>query len=299
MTERRPFTWKSNDGLSIAAADYPAISGDALPLVCLPGLTRSARDFEALARRISQGPIAPRRVFAISFRGRGASDYDPDWNHYSPLVEMEDVRIGLEAAGIERCHILGTSRGGMVATMLASGNPGRVASLIFNDIGPVIEARGLEFIRDYMGKPVVPASWDEAAATLKERHSARFTALSDADWMHFARQTYRDENGAPALDFDENLGRTMDGVDFGKDLPDLWPVYDALPAIPILVIRGENSNILSEKTVAEMIARRPTTELMTVANEGHAPLLWKTEEADHIAEFLQRADERAATAGTA
>ncbi len=290
-TNWRPFVCSSNDGIRIVARDYrPLQAPVGLPLVCLPGLTRNGADFDALATRFSSDPSVPRRVLAIDFRGRGLSDRDPDWSHYAPPVEMEDVCTVLDAAGITRCHALGTSRGGIVGMMLAALDPARIASLVLNDLGPVIECAGMRRIAAVLRAPHLPATWQETAAALHASYRTMFPTMTFEDWMRFARQTHHEENGRPVLSYDPALGQTLDALDLDDARTVLWPLFETLEEVPVLAIRGENSDILSAETFAEMQARRPDMTAVTSPHEGHAPLLWDGPAPEAIKAFLARWD---------
>lgn len=283
----QPLTFQSTDGLELFARDYrPAGAGAALPLVCLPGLTRNSADFNALAARLSSHTARPRRVLALDFRGRGLSAHDSDWTHYAPPVEMEDVCALLDEAGLQRCHILGTSRGGIVGMMLAALDPGRIASLVLNDLGPVLELDGLKRICAYAVDPVAPPSWQAAEDVLRQRNGAAFSALDAIDWARFARQIFLDAAGKPALAYDPALGKTLTALDLDNPLGTLWPLFDALSSLPVMGIRGENSDLLAPETFAEMQRRRPDMVALSVAGQGHAPLLWDAPTTDAIAAFL-------------
>lgn len=272
--------WSALDGTRLAATvhDPDSSAGDAadLPVLCLPGLTRNGRDFAVLAAALAGDPVRPRRVIAVDFRGRGLSGW-ADPTTYRPDVEATDVIAGLDALGIAKAAVIGTSRGGIVTMVLAAAAGERIGPVVLNDIGPVIERAGLVAIRDRMhlmlGAP--PAGdWAEAVAALRATMGSAFTALSDDDWTAVARQLMRaDAGGRPVLDYDPRLFDAFADFDPAVGIAPFWPAYEALDGRPLLVIRGENSDLLSEETVDEMLARLPHTDIWTVPGEGHAPLL--------------------------
>jgi pimeloyl-ACP methyl ester carboxylesterase len=284
------FFYQSADGLRLHAQIYGGHLSGHLPVICLPGLTRNARDFHELALYLSRDAKTPRKVVAFDYRGRGQSAYDPDWKKYDIGTEANDILTGLEKLGITRAVFIGTSRGGLIVHVLAALRPEILAATVLNDIGPVLEAAGLRHIKDYLGKAPRPATFAEAATAQKLAHGAAFPSLSDADWERMARAIYREDGGTLVPDFDLALLNGLMATDLSKPLPDLWPQFDALSATPLLVIRGENSLLLSGKTVEEMANRHPNLEAITVAGQGHAPFLETGELPARIVAFLDRAD---------
>jgi pimeloyl-ACP methyl ester carboxylesterase len=265
----------STDGLRLYARIYQPTGGepDRMPVVCLPGLTRNARDFHELALILSQDAAFPRRVIALDYRGRGLSDRDDNKANYNLAVECSDVIAACAAFGIDRAIFIGTSRGGLILHLLAAMKPELLAGVILNDIGPVIEVAGLMAIRDYLNRDRRPRSWSEAVDILKENHGAAFTALGLTDWKGMAHAIYREQNGVPVADYDPAIAEQLRTVDFSNPLPDLWPQFESLRSVPLLVIRGENSNLLSRQTTDEMMKRHPGTVQITAKGQGHAPLL--------------------------
>lgn len=289
----REITYDAPDGLKLYARVYePAREVDSLPLVCLPGLTRNARDFHELALALASHATTPRRVISFDYRGRGMSAYDPDWSHYNIATEAGDVIAGLAHLGIGRAIILGTSRGGLVIHMLAVVAPQLLAGVILNDIGPELALEGLIEIGQYLSSPREPKTWAEAAELQWTVHGAAFPALSRADCERFARAIYRERDGVIVPDYDQNLLRTMDGVDLTQKLPDLWAQFDLLAELPLLVIRGENTKLLAPETVEEMTRRHPALQVINVAGQGHAPLLETGQLPELIAAFVAGVDLR-------
>ena len=286
--ETRIVEWFATDGTRLAATLRGPVEGATLPVLLLPGLTRNGRDFARLAEALSGDPDRPRLTVAMDFRGRGLSGR-ADPATYRPDVEAQDVLAGLDRLGIGQAAIVGTSRGGIVAMILAATAGGRVGPVVLNDIGPVIELTGLVAIRDRMGTMLgdPPADWASAVADLKAVMAARFTAMSDDDWRAFAYQMYReDEAGRPVLDYDPALLRAFAGFDPKTGLAPLWPVFEALGQRPVLAVRGENSDLLSEATLTEMQVRLPQLQIHRVPDEGHAPLLRDRPTIRRIAGFL-------------
>lgn len=185
---------------------------------------------------------------------------------------MTDVFDGMAALGIPRAAFVGTSRGGIIGMLMGVERPGTVAGLVLNDVGPAIEARGLVRIKTYVGGTPTPDDWKDAARIQRRLHGGQFTAWNDADWDHFARLTYAEENDRPSRDYDPALAATFAGVEFDQPVPTLWDAFGALNATPVLVVRGANSDLLSADTVARMSAQ-PNVETLTIPDEGHPPLL--------------------------
>jgi pimeloyl-ACP methyl ester carboxylesterase len=282
----RDFHYTSDDGLSLFARDYGDTLSPWLPVVCLPGLTRSSRDFHPLAMHLSVHRHRPRRIVAFDYRGRGRSEWDKNPAGYNPLTEMADVFAGMAAMGIPRAVVVGTSRGGILGMLMGVERPATVAGLVLNDIGPVIEARGLARIKAYVGRTPTPDDWADAAQIQRRLHGGQFTEWDDAAWDYFTRLTYRDEDGHPVADYDPELAGTLDGVDLDRPIPSLWDEFGALKGIPILSIRGANSDLLSAETAAAMSAAHPHVETVTVANEGHPPLLRRGHLLTRISAFI-------------
>ena len=276
------------DGLRLAVRHYPARGSTRRPALCLPGLTRNARDFDALARHLSATGPAARDVFTLDARGRGGSDHDSDPANYNLLTEMHDVIDMMIAHGLAGSDLIGTSRGGLVTMLLAAAQPSFLAAAVLNDIGPVLERAGLERIAGYVGKAAPPTTWSEAAAAVRRIDGAFFPGLTDGAWEAIARQRFNDAGGRPVASYDPRLATTISIPD--GPLPQLWPQFGALAHVPVQIIRGENSDLLSAETVEEMRRRHPRTQAITVPRQGHAPLLDDAPTMDAIARFLAAAD---------
>jgi pimeloyl-ACP methyl ester carboxylesterase len=276
------------DGLRLHARCYGARSAPGVPVVCLPGLARTAADFEALAAALANDAENPRRVIALDYRGRGLSDYDRDPANYNFHTELADVLAAVTALDCAPAIFVGTSRGGILAMLLAAVRPAAIAGVVLNDIGPVIEPKGLMRIKGYVGKLPQPKSFEEGAEILRRLFDAQFPKLTHDDWLVSARRTFKQENGALVPAYDVKLAKTMEGVDFERPLPPLWKEFDALAHVPLMVVRGEHSDILSAATVEAMRARRAALESLDVADQGHAPLLAEPDTIARIAGFAKR-----------
>jgi pimeloyl-ACP methyl ester carboxylesterase len=287
LTGPRDLYYASGDGLRLHVAEYGHRVSPWLPVVCIPGLSRSARDFHDLALRLSTHPERPRRVLAFDLRGRGKSEWDADIGHYTPLVEMQDVLDGMAALSVDRAVIVGTSRGGLIAMLMGVARPSVIAGVVLNDVGPALEARGLARLKTYIGRTPAPDDWEDAAHILRRLHGHQFTAFVDDDWRKFARMTWRDDDDAlPVGDYDPALARTFDGIEFDQPLPSLWREFGALAAKPVLAIRGANSDILSPATLDRMAAEHPRFESVVLEGQGHAPLLIHEPILRRVADFV-------------
>lgn len=291
-TPHRPFRFFSRDGLLLAGRDYsPTRPGDRRPVVCLPGLTRNARDFEPAVKRLvaGGGDTPARRCVTFDFRGRGASQYDEDPSRYTPLVELDDTLVGLDGLGIDRFTAFGTSRGGIVTMLCGLVAPGRVATAVLNDIGAVIELAGLLRIKGYVGRPLPDnVEWDELVAAIAHVNRAEFPRLDEAGFARFARRLFRDVGGRPAMDYDPALARGLAAVTPETPMPDLWAAFDSLVGVPTLVVRGALSDLLTPATVAAMAERHAGLATLDVPDEGHAPLFDDDTSLDGLVAFLDR-----------
>ena len=271
------------DGVRLHTRDY---GGDAThpPLVCLPGLTRNARDFARLAERLS----GDRRVLCLEFRGRGESGRAEDWPSYAPATYAADVRTMLAALKVERFVAVGTSLGGIVAMMLGHADPQRLAGVVLNDVGPTIETAGLQRIRGYVGRASSHPTWLHAARAVAEGHRGAYPDWRMEDWLAMAKRLYRlTEKGKIVLDYYLRIAEPFK-VAGGEAPPDLWAALDALADTPVLIVRGERSDVLAGATAAEMVARLHRVELVTVPRVGHAPTLDEPEAVAGIERLLVR-----------
>lgn len=276
----------AQDGLRLFVREYGTRGERSLPVVCLPGLSRNGGDFHEIATALVADARQARQVVTIDSRGRGRSDYDRDAENYSFPVELSDVLSVLTAREIGRAIFLGTSRGGVLAMLLGAVRPGVIAGVILNDIGPVIEPKGLLRIRSYVGKLPVPRSLTEGADILRRIGNAQFPKFGAADWLRQARLTWKAVEGKLVPDYDPKLTATLSGLDLEQPLPPLWAQFDSLAPMPLMVVRGDNSDILSAATVDAMRARRLDIDVLDVPDQGHAPTLAEPETIARIAAFI-------------
>jgi pimeloyl-ACP methyl ester carboxylesterase len=189
-------------------------------------------------------------------------------------MEATDALAAATALGIERAIVVGTSRGGIIAMILGTLRAGLVAGVVLIDIGPVIEGTGLLRIKGALAALSRPLrNWDDAADLLRSNAGERFSAVTDAEWHALARATFGETPAGLTPLFDRKLLRTLDDLDVTRPIPALWRVFASLARVPLLVVRGENSDVLSSRTLEEMRARHSHLEDVTVPGQGHAPLL--------------------------
>ena len=281
-TDANAHYFKTRDGLNIFYRDFSA-QKDGTPVICLPGLTRNSRDFDEIAKYVSDR----RRVLTIDFRGRGFSDHDPNWQNYHPGTYVDDVWTLLEQLDIPQVIVVGTSLGGLCAMTMAAQHGDRVAGVVMNDIGPEINPAGMARIQEYTGRLPPVTSWEDATAQVKEVYGKWLPGITDEGFMALARRGFREnEQGVPVLDIDNNIGRAVREV--GAQKGDPWALFDALLDTPVTLLWGTMSDILTADIVDRMKARKPDLEVVPVANRGHVPLLDEPECLAAIDAFLER-----------
>jgi pimeloyl-ACP methyl ester carboxylesterase len=276
----------SHDGLRLHISAYGARTATNVPVVCLPGLARTGADFEALATALAGDLERPRYVVTIDYRGRGRSDYDRNPFNYNLATELADLLAVLTALDIGPAVFVGTSRGGILAMLLASARPTAIAGVVLNDIGPVIEVQGLARIKSYVGNLPEPKSFTDGAGILRRLFASQFPKLSEDDWIAFSKRAFKEQDGRLLPTYDARIARTLEGIDLERPLASLWVEFDALSRVPVMVIRGANSDVLSPATVAAMRARRPDLNAIEVPDQGHAPLLREHEIMGRISLFI-------------
>jgi pimeloyl-ACP methyl ester carboxylesterase len=280
---------RAQDGLTLHVRRYGSRDASAHSVVCLPGLARTAADFHPLATALAADPASPRLVLALDYRGHGQSQYDRNPKNYAMRVALADLSAVLAAFEITSAIFVGTSFGGVLAMMLAVLPPAAVAGVILNDIGPVMEPRGLIRIKSYVGKLPIARNFEEGAEILRWLFEAQFTKLAPQDWVAFAQRTWREGHGTLVPSHDPKLARVLRGYSLER-LPTLWDQFDALARIPLMVIRGANSDMLARPTLNEMLARRSQLEVVVVPDQGHAPLLAEPKVIGRVAAFVASCD---------
>jgi pimeloyl-ACP methyl ester carboxylesterase len=275
--------WSSSDGLRLHYRDY---AGDPSrpPIICIPGLTRNARDFEGVAERLA----GDWRLICVDLRGRGQSEHAKDAMSYVPATYVADMEALLAELGLARAVYFGTSLGGIVTMLLAWRDSSRIAGALINDIGPALEARGIEKIRGYVGRSQNWPTWLHAARAIQEMQRDRYPDWKIEHWIAYAKRLCRlTQNGRVVLDYDMRIAEPFKaaGADTGFDL---WDAYRGLTNIPSLLLKGELSDLLSDETVARMKAENPALEAVTVPRVGHAPTLDEPEAIETTERLLAR-----------
>ncbi|MEP7155722.1 MAG: alpha/beta hydrolase [Betaproteobacteria bacterium] len=270
--------YRSDDGLKLYARDYPGPQRDSPVILCLPGLTRNSKDFAALADNLS----AAYRVICPDQRGRGRSQRDTNAANYHPERYVQDMRTLLDVLRIEAVVLIGTSLGGLMAMILMARDAARVRAVVINDVGPEVDPRGLARIAAYVGKTAPVRDWDAAAELTAFTNGVAFPGYGDAEWRAMARDLFVQEETTPVLDYDPNIAQ---GIAAGTAAPNLWPLFERADK-PVLVIRGESSDILSAETLAEMTRRVPHLVAQTIDGRGHAPTLAEPQASEAIKTFL-------------
>ncbi|MCP1198042.1 alpha/beta fold hydrolase [Notoacmeibacter sp. MSK16QG-6] len=280
------------DGTNIAVRVFGEPMPGRLPIVCLPGLTRNSRDFTALAKKLV-ATNRGRQVFAFDFRGRGLSQHSEKWEDYNIIVEAGDVLAGMTALGLPEALFIGTSRGGMVMHFLAAMRPTVMAAGILNDIGPVIGAAGLAHIKTYLSRAGNAVHEDAILPGMRKALGDGFSGVSDEDFKRFGLAGMRrTEDAKLTSDFDLDLLKTLQSWEPGQPLPPMWDQFEGLAAMPLMVVRGENSELLDAQTVEQMQAADPDLIAITVPGQGHPVLLETGDLPRRIATFFNDAEAR-------
>ncbi len=274
--------WTSRDGLTLHYRDYDG-PAERPPLLCLHGLTRNGRDFGSLAERFA----GEWRVIAPDFRGRGDSQYDPQSANYTPPTYALDMLQLLDELAVDQAVFVGTSLGGLVTMAVAAFAPERIAAAVLNDVGPELDPAGLERIRTYVGKPVLFASWDEAADAFRYKFGQVHARYRRPEWLRYARRVCRETPVGVELDYDMAIAEPFSTVD-SEPVPDAWPLLGALAGRPVLILRGETSDLLSPAVAERMRDAISGAELVTVPGVGHAPDFEEPETVAALERLLQR-----------
>jgi pimeloyl-ACP methyl ester carboxylesterase len=279
--------YHSSDGLRLYARNYPGpADATLLPVLCMHGLTRSSADFAWIAAHLAK----TRRVISVDQRGRGLSAYDPVPSNYTPVTYVQDMFTLLDELGLERVILIGTSMGGLMSMLMANMQPQRFPAIVINDIGPELHPVGLGRIKSYVGKGHAISTWDDAVAQTREINGVAFPNYTDEEWLRFTRGLYHDVDGRPRLAYDAALAQPMLDEQSGAVPPDLWPLFQNMASVPMLVIRGELSDILAAACVARMNELSPTLQVAEIPDRGHAPMLDEPTAVAAIERFLAGVD---------
>lgn len=274
--------YTSSDGLKLYARNYSG-QETLTPLLCMHGLSRNLADFHDMLDALPDYP-----AISVDQRGRGRSAYDSDPSNYRPDIYCQDMFTLLETLNIDKVISVGTSMGGLMTMMMSAMKPGIFKAAIINDIGPTVEPAGLARLRGYVGKRTTFDSWAEAATSIKAQGPDIFPEFTERDWLEFAKRTCEEtEDGKIRFAYDPAIQSGVKADNPSAVPPDLWPFYESLYAIPVLIVRGETSDILSAETADKMKSRHPNAKLVTVPNRGHAPLLTEATAIGAITSFLE------------
>lgn len=283
MMEKRDVFYTSHDGLSLYAADYGPQDSQ-LTILCMHGLTRNHKDFEPMI----EGLDLSARYISVDVRGRGRSDRDPSGETYQPPVYVQDMATLIAHLGLDNLVLVGTSMGGLMAMLMAKVFPEKIRGIVMNDVGPEVNPAGLKRIASYAGGNEVFDGWGDAAKAIGQTQAGVYPEYGEQEWMDFAKRTCVERaDGKIGFDYDpvivQGMGSTTPGwrINFA-----MWRVFSALKSIPLLIIRGESSDILTEKTAKRMLRRHKTSRLLTVPGRGHTPFLDEPDSLHAIGKFL-------------
>jgi pimeloyl-ACP methyl ester carboxylesterase len=284
-TSYTEFFWNSHDGLRLYSRVYQAPHPAAATVLCLHGLTRNSKDFDDLAPHLQHRY----RVVVPDVRGRGLSARDPHPHNYQPAIYVQDLVGLLDAVGAGRATVIGTSMGGLLGMMMGVGHRGRVAGLVLNDMGPEVNPVGLDRIKGYAGRLPPPKNWSDAVAQTRSMFGNAWPNLTEERWAALTRRAYREDENGISVDADPMIGEMLRAAP--PATANLWPFWQALRGMPMLAIRGAQSDILSAATFAKMKVQIPELTQLEVANRGHVPLLDEPECLEAIDDFLLGIDE--------
>ena len=264
-------TYTSFDGLKLYVRDYPGPREAKLTVICIPGLTRNSRDFDALAPHLAE----KYRVICVELRGRGKSEYAPNPMSYQPPIYVRDLLSLMKAFSLKRVALVGTSLGGIISTVLGAVVPARVMGIVTNDIGPEIDTAGLTRIAAYVARGYSGPSWDAAAEALRDVDGKIYPDYTHDDWVRMAKRRFKDAaDGGVVSDYDLNIAKPFgNAANAGAAATSLWPYFLRLRDIPFLALRGAISDVLSSETFALMKLKMPQMEQCIVPARGHTPYL--------------------------
>lgn len=285
MPDPQRIQYTSSDGLELVAFSYGPNDAE-LTILCLHGLTRNHKDFEMMIAALD-----PRyRFIAVDVRGRGKSAYDPNPYNYTPLTYAFDVVTLLDKLELDKVVLIGTSMGGLMSMILMKSIPNRILGVVLNDIGPALKKRGIARIISYVGKTKPFENWGTAAASIAFYNETAFPDNTPEDWLLAAKRTCREtESGEIVFDYDPLIYKAfrMNRITFATTYL-AWRLFDAMRAVPLLLIRGELSDLLSANDAKRMLRRHGNAKLLTLKNIGHAPMLDEPESVQEIGSFLRQ-----------
>ena len=277
--------YRSSDGLKLHYRDYTGPPDAPFTVLCIPGLTRNARDFEDLAPHLA----TRYRVLVAELRGRGLSEYAKDAATYVPGIYVRDMGNLIKATGLRHVALIGTSLGGIISMVMAGVVPAKLLGVVLNDIGPELDPAGLTRIASYLGKSKPITTWEDAADAIKMLDGVIYPAYQQSDWLRMARRRFVEEEGGVRPDYDLNISKPFAG---SAKAVDLWPFFLSLRGIPTLTIRGGTSDLLCADIFARMKQQLPHIDQVTVPNVGHAPYLDEPEALGAVDAFLAKLPHR-------
>ncbi len=269
-------TFQTSDGLTLAYRD----EGQGAPVLCLSGVTRNSTDFNYMAPHANAV-----RLIRLDMRGRGKSDFDPDFNNYNLVREARDVVDLLDHLGLPKVAIIGTSRGGLISMHLAMTDYHRLLGVMLNDIGPVLDNTGINAIKGFLGYRPDFKTYDEAVEKLPDI-MVGFDNIPNERWLAEVRSRWIEKPDGLHLRYDPDLRHAIKAQSHGNNV-DLWTYFDAYGDLPLALLRGENSNLLSRETVVEMQRRKPNMIYAEVKDRGHIPYLDEPECLALLEQFLK------------
>lgn len=282
--------YESADGLALYARDYPGPeSSQLLPVLCMHGLTRNSADFAWIAGHMAK----TRRVVSVDQRGRGRSAYDSNPANYTPATYVGDMFSLLDKLMLPKVLLMGTSMGGLMAMLMSNMQPQRFAAVVLNDIGPDLDPVGLERIKNYVGKHREIRNWNDAVAQTRQINETAFPQYTDEEWLRFTKGLYRELDGVPQLAHDAAIAQPILEADANAVPPDLWPLFENMASMPLLLIRGALTDLLATDCVEKMQGLAPALRVVNVPQRGHAPMLDEPVAVAAIDEFLSMVDTQA------
>ncbi|WND02533.1 alpha/beta hydrolase [Temperatibacter marinus] len=278
--------YTSPDGLKLHYREYLPDGEPLATYLCMPGLTRNANDFGTIAEYLQDQGC---RVICAEQRGRGNSEWDNNPENYDPAIYCRDmfhlIRNMLKSP--PDLYAIGTSLGGFMSVMMNASDPTIFKGIIINDMGLELNQKGLDRIKSYVGKDKVINSWGEAIAGVKNANSSVYPNYSDKEWDQFTRLLYVEKAGKPVANYDPAISTNLNEKP-ETAAPDLWPLMETLKSVPVVLIRGELSDILSSQVAERMQQEHGNLALITVSNVGHCPTFDTCEEKSAILALSKR-----------
>jgi pimeloyl-ACP methyl ester carboxylesterase len=271
----------NSDGLKLHYRDYNTANDNAPVIMCMPGLTRTSKDFIHVAESLMDRC----RVICLDKRGRGLSAWDSDPTRYHPGSYVTDALELITHLGLDSVHAIGTSMGGLMTILMQAAKPGVIKSAIINDIGPEVDPEGIKRIQNNIGTTPKLRTWEDAEKYVEKTARHIFPYFNADDWKWFTRITYTKENDQIKSNYDPAITQNFNDISAEQSMPDMWPVFEGLKTVPVLIIRGETSDLLMKSTLERMEKEYSLLSGVTVPKAGHAPMLHEKEAANAISQF--------------